>query len=210
MLPVHAMLLLGPTGVGKTPFGSCLEKNGLRGKRCLHFDFGQELRSVASQEFPPNDFNRREQNFIRDVLSKGLLLENEHFPIAEKVVNAFLRRRGFGHGDILVLNGLPRHVDQAKDIDRKMDVRGVIVLECAAEDIFERIRNNSGGDRVGRSDDGIEMVRHKLAIFDSRTAPLVSYYAKAGSEVFRLKVSPFSNAEDIYSDFLSFEHAALF
>lgn len=210
MLPVHAMLLLGPTGVGKTPFGFCLEKNGFRGKRCLHFDFGQELRIVAVQEFPPDDFSRGEQSFIRDVLSKGLLLENEHFPIAEKVVNAFLRRRDFSQGDILVLNGLPRHADQAKDIDRKMDVRGVIVLECAAEDIFERIRNNAGGDRVGRSDDGIEMVQKKLDIFQTRTTPLVSHYAKAGREVFRLKVSPFSNAEDLYSDFLSLEHAAFF
>jgi hypothetical protein len=47
------MLLIGPTGVGKTPFGSCLEKNGFRGRRCLHFDFGHELRTVAQQEVPP-------------------------------------------------------------------------------------------------------------------------------------------------------------
>ncbi|HSB31408.1 MAG TPA: nucleoside monophosphate kinase [Candidatus Sulfobium mesophilum] len=210
MSPVGAILLIGPTGVGKTPFGSCLEKNGFRGRRCLHFDFGQELRSVAGKELPPEGFNRREQAFIRDVLEKGLLLENEHFPIAEKVVDSFLRRKGFGRGDILVLNGLPRHEDQAKDIDRKMEVRGLIVLDCEAEDIFERIRHNTGGDRMGRSDDGVEMIRKKLAIFHTRTAPLISHYAKAGRGVFRLKVSSFSTAEGLYSDFLSFEHTALF
>ncbi len=210
MFPVGAILLIGPTGVGKTPFGSCLERNGFRGRRCLHFDFGQELRSVAGQEFPPEGFSSHEQTFIRDVLEKGLLLENEYFPVAEKVVDSFLRRKGFCRSDILVLNGLPRHEDQAKDIDRKMEVRGLVVLECEAEDIFERIRHNTGGDRMGRSDDGVEMIRKKLAIFHTRTAPLISHYTKAGGGVFRLKVSFFSTAEELYSDFLSLNHTTLF
>ncbi len=210
MLPAHAMLLLGPTGVGKTPFGCCLERNGLSGRRCLHLDFGHELRTIAVQAVPPDGFSLEEQSFIRDVLEKGLLLENEHFPIAEKVVDAFLRRKGFGRGDIVVLNGLPRHKDQAKDIEKKMEVRGVVVLECSAEDIFERIRYNAGGDRLGRPDDSIEMIRKKLAIFHARTAPLVSHYAKAGRDVFRLKVSSYSTAEELYSDFLSLDNTALF
>ncbi len=210
MPPVHALLLLGPTGAGKTPFGSCLERNGFRGRRCHHFDFGHELRTVATQEVPPDGFTRVEQIFIREVLEKGRLLENEHFPIAEKIINTFLQRRDFSRGDIMVLNGMPRHEDQAKDIDRKMDVKGLVVLECAAEDIFERIRHNTGGDRLGRSDDGIEMIRKKLEVFHKRTAPLVNHYTKAGRNVFRLKVGPFSTTEDLYSDFLSFEHGTLF
>ena len=202
---VRAMLLIGPTGVGKTPFGSCLEKNGFRGSRCMHFDFGHELRNLAQQEAAPEGFSRREHVFIRDVLEKGLLLENEHFPIAEKVIDAFIRRSGSGPDDILVLNGLPRHEDQARDIDRKMTITSLIVLECGVEDIFKRISYNTGGDRLGRSDDGIEMVRKKLDIFHARTAPLVDHYMKAGRGVFRLKVGSSSTAEDLYSDFLSLE-----
>lgn len=203
------MLLIGPTGVGKTPFGSCLEQNGFRGRRCLHFDFGHELRTVAQQEIAPEGFSLREHLFIREVLEKGLLLENEHFPIAEKVIDAFLLKNGFGRDDILVLNGLPRHRDQARDIDRKVDITGLIVLECTAEDIFERIRCNTGGDRLGRSDDGVEMVRKKLEIFHTRTAPLVSHYSKAGKVVFRVTVASFSTAEDLYSDFLSLGRQSL-
>lgn len=206
---VHAMLLIGPTGVGKTPFGSCLEKNGFRGSRCLHFDFGHELRALAQQEATPEGFSRLEHVFIRDVLEKGLLLENEHFPIAAKVIDAFMRRSGCGREDILVLNGLPRHEDQARDIDLKMTITSLIVLECAVEDIFKRIRHNTGGDRLGRSDDGIEMVRKKLEIFHARTAPLVNHYMKAGRDVFRLRVESSSTAEDLYSDFLSLESKPL-
>ncbi len=189
--------------MGKTPFGTCLEKNGFKGGRYLHFDFGHELRTVAQQEVTPQGFSCREHLFIRDVLEKGLLLENEHFPIAEKVIDNFLFRSNFGRNDVLVLNGLPRHKDQATDIDRKVGITDLVVLECSAEDIYERIRCNTGGDRMGRSDDGVEMVRKKLEIYETRTAPLVSHYVNAGINVFRLKVGASSSAEDLYSDFLS-------
>ncbi len=205
---VSAMLLIGPTGVGKTPFGSCLEKNGLKGMRCLHFDFGQELRNLAQQKSVPEGFSREEHAFIRDVLEKGLLLENEHFPIAAKIIDAFIGKTACGREDMIVLNGLPRHEDQARDIDRKIRVAYLIVLECAAEDIFKRISRNTGGDRIGRSDDGIEMVRKKLGIFHARTEPLVEHYEKAGRGVFRLKVGSSSTSEDLYSDFLSIVHSS--
>ena len=42
-----AILLLGPTGSGKSPLGDELEANGLNGRRCLHFDFGRRLRRAA-------------------------------------------------------------------------------------------------------------------------------------------------------------------
>ncbi|MCX7427258.1 MAG: hypothetical protein NTW96_16720 [Planctomycetia bacterium] len=42
-----AMLLLGPTGSGKTPLGDLLERRGLGGRRCVHFDFGAHLRRIV-------------------------------------------------------------------------------------------------------------------------------------------------------------------
>ena len=200
---VRAMLLIGPTGVGKTPFGGYLEKRGLGGNRCLHFDFGHQLRAIAGHGKPPDGFSREEHFFIRDVLEKGLLLENEHFHIAEKIIDMFLRDRNFSGKDILVLNGLPRHTDQARDMARKAKTEAVIVLDCEAEDVFRRIGENTGGDRSGRADDNIEMVRRKLNIFHKRTAPLIEHYAAAGCDVFRVKVTASSTVEDVYSDFIS-------
>jgi adenylate kinase len=200
---IDAILLIGPTGVGKTPFGECLERRGLDGRRCLHFDFGQQLRRIAGNSMPPGGFSREEHAFIRDVLEKGLLLENEHFPIAEKIIDMFLDDNGFGAKDMLVLNGLPRHLDQARDMDRKVKTAAVVVLECEAEDIFIRIRENPGGDRSERNDDGVEMVRKKLTIFRERTSPLIRHYSAAGRRVFIVKVGSSSTAEDIYSQFIA-------
>jgi adenylate kinase len=202
-MKIRAMLLIGPTGVGKTPFGEHIQKRGFDGRRCLHFDFGHQLRMIAEGETPPEGFSLGEHAFINDVLVKGLLLENEHFAMAEKIIDIFLKKSGFTGAEVLVLNGLPRHEDQARDIDRKLNVTSLLVLDCTAEDVFKRIMHNTGGDRAGRSDDGVEMVRKKLDIFHARTAPLVGHYEKAGKDVFRLKVTHSSTVEDLYADFLA-------
>jgi adenylate kinase family enzyme len=203
MKNVHAILLIGPTGAGKTPFGGYLEKRGLDGRRCHHFDFGHQLRRVGGLGRPPHGFSLEDHCFIKDVLGKGLLLENEHFQLAEKILDMFLRERDFRGTDMLILNGLPRHVGQARDVDGKVKTDGVIVLECEAEDVFRRVRDNAGGDRSGRDDDGVEMVRKKLDIFHQRTAPLIRHYASAGCSVIRVKVTPSSSVDDVYSDFIS-------
>lgn len=197
------LLLIGPTGSGKTPFGDHLERNGFAGKRCVHFDFGHQLRSIADSDLPPAGFNRAEHSFIKEVLAGGLLLENEHFYIAGKILDSFARSRYFKEEDVMVLNGLPRHSGQARDMEGIVNVLGLVVLECRAEDVYERIRLNTGGDRAERDDDGIQLVRKKLEIFSSRTEPLVEYYARAGTGIFRLEVDVSSTTEDVYRDFLS-------
>ena len=199
---VKSLLLIGPTGAGKTPLGDLIEKRGVHGRRCLHFDFGHQLRMAAGMEGPPEEFTREEHSFIRGVLLQGLLLENEHFLIAEKILHRFLRVNDFGPEDILLLNGLPRHTDQARDVDRIAEVKGLVILECTPEDVHGRILSNAGRDRTGRKDDGIGMIRKKLAIYRDRTTPLVEHYSNAGSKVARIRVTASSTAEELYSAFI--------
>ncbi len=209
MKPVKSLLLIGPTGAGKTPLGELMEKRGYGGGRCFHFDFGHQLRTFASCGTPPPGFADSEISFIRGVLEEGLLLEDEHFYIAEKILNLFLDRCGFGGSDTLVLNGLPRHVGQAKDVDRVAGVHSLVLLECSPEDVHKRIVADTGGDREGRADDDMALVKTKLEIYGTRTAPLVEHYAKAGGRVFRLKVTASSAAEDVYSDLLALSSGIL-
>jgi adenylate kinase len=203
MIPVRSLLLIGPTGAGKTPLGNLMEERGFNGGRCFHFDFGHQLRTFASCETPPEGFTEKEIVFIRGVLQEGLLLENEYFYIAEKILRLFLEQRSFGGSDTLLLNGLPRHVDQARDVDRLAGVQSLILLECSPEDVNRRIAANTGLDREGRVDDDIALVEKKLEIFRKRTTPLVEHYTKAGSTVFRIKVGSSSTAENVYSDLLA-------
>jgi len=194
----RSILLLGPTGVGKSPLGNQIEKRGIQGKRCLHFDFGHELRSIADFGLTPEGFQEKDLSFIRDVLEKGLLLENEHFHIAEKIVHYFLRRNDGREDDMLILNGLPRHVDQAKDMNGIVSVKSLIVLECEPKEVYKRIERNIGRDRTGRIDDSLDMVRRKLEIFKARSVPLINYYANRGCDIFTIQITATSTPETTY------------
>ncbi len=196
-LPVDAILLLGPTGVGKSPLGDHLAANGLLGRACHHLDFGSELRAIAAGE-DGTAYSKDELRFIRGVLEQGLLLENEHFPLAEKIIRAFFDRVGFAGQDLLILNGIPRHAGQAGDIAKIAGIGALIVLDCSADDVFSRISNNVGGDRTERVDDNRELIGKKLAIFRERTAPLIDYYSKKGSSIYRVEVTGTMTTEQTY------------
>jgi len=223
----HAILLLGPTGSGKTPLGEYLTAHGLWGRPCFHFDFGRQLRDAAASARPPANLSADDVAFLRGVLERGALLENEHFPIAEKILRAFLEgkmgtdlqdpqglrrlcpsspappRRAKGTDDngdrhlrcasepvpIIVLNGLPRHVDQARDLERIVDVRTVVFLSCRPEVVLRRIDSNAGGDRAGRSDDAEAAVRARLELFARRTGPLVEYYRRRSAAIRTIEVA---------------------
>ncbi len=89
-----AWLLVGPTGAGKTPLGRLLEEKGAAGRRCFHFDFGAELRAVAASPDRVPKLSEADVGVVRGSLATGALLEDHEFPIALRILEAFLRGRG--------------------------------------------------------------------------------------------------------------------
>ena len=201
--PVDSILLLGPTGVGKSPLGDAIADHGLFDRKCHHLDFGEELRNAVSNKEHSAAYSATELDFIHSVLERGLLLENEHFLLAEKIISLFLDRVGFSQRNVLVLNGIPRHVGQAQDIETIADIHALIVLDCTTETVFCRILDNVGGDRIARVDDKKELIEKKLMIFRERTAPLIEYYARTGSFVYRLGISGITTTDQAYLQLLS-------
>jgi len=192
-----AILLLGPTGSGKSPLGDLLEREGLLDRKCHHFDFGAQLRRVASLRKPSKPFSAKDISLIRHVLRSRALLEDEQFFIAAKLLDSFLASRQAGNKDFIILNGLPRHAGQAEAIRGRIDVKLVVLLECKAPDVLTRIKENSGGDRTARSDDDIESVVNKLEIFRKRTLPLLRYYRSEGIEIAKVKIKADTQAADV-------------
>ncbi len=192
-----ALLLLGPTGAGKTPLGEHLERNGLDGRRAVHFDFGAELRQAAAEPRGAAYLSRRDLDVVRNSLTRGTLLKNSQFPIALKVLRAFAKRRRVGKRDWLILNGLPRHLGQARDIEAEVRIAGVIVLSASAAVIKERIRTNAGGDRSRREDDRPEEIARRYKDYRERTKPLLRYYAVRGVPLLRIQVRPETTASEM-------------
>ena len=107
-------------------------------------------------------------------------------------------RQGF------VLDGFPRTVEQASALDRMVNGRGplvvldvvvpedVLVRRLATRRICGRCGSNAavhwttecekcGGGLVARVDDGDEIVRERLKVYQRQSNPLVAYYSARGT-----------------------------
>jgi len=184
---IRAVLLIGPTGSGKSPQGALLERSG--GFR--HFDFGAELRAAAAG---CRGLSKEDALFVRRLLAAHALLPDERFDLAEQLLRSCLDRTRFDPlRERLVLNGLPRHVGQARALEPLVRVEHVVVLDCAADAAHARVarrRRGEGLDHAARPDDAPEAVARKLALFAHQTAPLVAHYqADPAVRVTRLPVA---------------------
>jgi len=197
MNPYKTLLLVGPTGSGKTPLGDLLQEKGLWDKRCVHFDFGANLRKIAETPAGSSFFTKGEIDIITHSLSSGVLLENENFHIAEKILVLFAEEKNIGRDDLLILNGLPRHVGQARNIDSIVDINMLVYLEGTVKVIQERLHQNSGGDRTDRTDDSVQAIAKKLRIFHERTIPLLDYYESKNVKIEKIQISVDTAPDDI-------------
>lgn len=190
---IPALLLVGPTGSGKSPLGKILER--LSG--WIHLDFGELLREIAAGE-ESYGLSGEECDFVRGLLRENALFPDDAFALIGTVLESFLAKRAgvAGRPPGLVLNGLPRHVSQAVSLSAYVDVRRVAFLNASAELVHERVarrRRGVGGDHAGRADDSVADVRRKLLVFEERTRPLLAYYAERAVPITELVVA---SAED--------------
>ena len=78
--------------------------------------------------------------------------------------------------ELLVLDGLPRNLDQAHLIDDTIDVQKVIYLHCAnLSKMVERLRRRAL--RENRFDDANdEVVQRRLLEYEEKTRPVLDFY----------------------------------
>ena len=196
--PWPSLLLVGPTGSGKSPLGEEIERRGLDGRRCVHFDFGANLRRLAAALEPEPGFTALELQSVRNSLATGALFEARDLPMIVNILRSFAARKRLTSDSLFILNGLPRYKKQAESLADVVAVERVVYLEAGAAVIRERIRLDPGGDRATRADDGLEAVERRLAAFCKRTVPLVSYYRERGALIVEIPVTPSMTAAQAY------------
>lgn len=104
--------------------------------------------------------------------------------VPDAVTNAMVGDR-LTHADVaegFLLDGYPRNLDQADVLTKRLEAAGTpldAVIEIVADTEHVVARLLSRGQ--GRADDTEEVIRHRLDVYASETAPLVGYYRQRGA-----------------------------
>jgi adenylate kinase len=182
--PALNVVMLGPPGAGKGTQAERLARTRVLPK----ISTGDILREAVHDGTPMGLAARATMeagNLVPDDVMIGI--------VGERLGRADARR-GF------VLDGFPRTVQQAAALDRMMESRGplvvldivvpedVLVRRLATRRICDTCGANAavewtgacqrcGGTLIARTDDGVEIVRERLKVYQRQTKPLVDYYS---------------------------------
>lgn len=162
----RCVLLFGPPGVGKGTQGRILAN--IPG--FFHLSVGDVFRSI--------DISSPNGKEVYNYISRGELVPDElTMQIWKKAVDAYVALSWFKpHEDLLVLDGMPRNVAQVEIVKEYLEIHRIIYLECSdQEDMIHRIRRRA--IRENRTDDASEdVIRHRFALYERVTAPVLSQY----------------------------------
>ena len=154
------LVILGPPGAGKGTQAELLsEALGIP-----HISTGDLFRANISQGTPVGIEAKK-------YLDAGNLVPSE---ITVDMVRARLAEPDAVKG--FLLDGFPRSTEQADalvEILTKLDesLDGVLSLEVDADVVVERMLAR------GRDDDTDDVIRNRLSVYETETAPLLEYYA---------------------------------
>jgi adenylate kinase len=161
-------LLFGAPGSGKGTQGKTLGTI----PRFFHCACGDVFRSI--------DTRTKVGRAFLEYSSKGQLVPDE---ITVELWKARIDSMVDGHSfkpdiDILILDGIPRNLGQAKIMDDLIDVEKVFHLSCPDRDkLFYRLKKRALKDN--RLDDANEdVIRRRLALYETESKPVLGYYGK--------------------------------
>ena len=160
------VLLFGMPGVGK----------GTQGKILGHIPGFFHL--ACGEVFRALDVNSPLGKQVMQYSSRGELVPDEltiemwrNNVHAQTVLSLFKPK-----ADLLILDGIPRNVPQAKAMEAHLDVLTVIHLVCSDRDaMVHRMRRRAL--KENRLDDADEkIIRRRFEVYDRETKPVLEYY----------------------------------
>lgn len=164
----RTILLFGTPGSGKGTQGKVL--GTIPG--FYHFSCGDVFRSI--------DINSVLGKIFYEHSSRGELVPDEvTVKMWAQTIGAHTVLSTFKpHNDLLVLDGIPRTLEQAKIMSEHIDVLKVIHLICEDQQaMFERLRRRAL--KENRFDDADEkVIRRRWKVYKEETSPVLDYYSK--------------------------------
>jgi adenylate kinase len=168
IMKYQTILLFGAPGAGKGTQGKILGTI----PNFFHCACGDVFRSLSAA-------NPLAKVFI-EYTSLGKLVPDEP---TVKLWRQFIRNseragRFNPETDTLVLDGIPRNLQQAEILDDTLDVKAVFYLHCTNFDsLVQRLQRRAL--KENRLDDAnLDVIRHRLKVYDQETKPVLNFYGK--------------------------------
>jgi adenylate kinase len=183
------MILIGAQGAGKGTYAQILTKD----LNIPHISTGDMFREAIKKETP---LGIEAKKYIDD----GNLVPDE---LTVKLVDERLKRDDCKEG--YILDGFPRTLAQAEQLDTITKVTNVIILDVKEEVVMQRLGgriqcrkcsfifhktnlppkqegvcDKCGGELYTREDDQPEAIKKRLATFHEQTGPLIKFYEDKG------------------------------
>jgi adenylate kinase len=110
---------------------------------------------------------------------KAIMAAGEYVP--DSLTNAVVEDR-LAEADAkagFLLDGYPRTPDQVHELDRMLDAQGasldvVVLITADVDEVVSRLLHRAVIE--GRADDTEDVIRHRLALYEEQTAPLIALY----------------------------------
>ena len=179
------LVIFGAPGSGKgTQSEKLIETYGL-----FHISTGEVLRDQIAKG---TELGKTADKFI----SNGQLIPDE---LMVNILSDLLDSNPATR-DGVIFDGFPRTIPQAVALNEMLAKRGaqvnaVVVLEVADDELIDRLIKR--GVESGRSDDNLETIKKRLAVYHSQTQPLREFYVNEGKY---LSIKGSGSIDDIFAD----------
>jgi adenylate kinase len=155
------LLFLGPPGAGKGTQAQRLAQS----QDLLHLSTGDLLRAEVQSGTPLGQE-------AEAVMARGEL-------VSDGLVIAIVRSRLEHHQGGWLLDGFPRNLAQAETLDTLLTelnqaIERVVLMELDDGILIQRLLAR------GRADDNEDVIRHRLEVYRTQTAPLIEHYKDRG------------------------------
>ena len=179
------LVIFGAPGSGKgTQSEKLIETYGL-----FHISTGEVLRDQIAKG---TELGKTADKFI----SNGQLIPDE---LMVNILSDLLDSNPATR-DGVIFDGFPRTIPQAVALNEMLAKRGaqvnaVVGLEVADDELIDRLIKR--GVESGRSDDNLETIKKRLAVYHNQTQPLRDFYVNEGKY---LSIKGSGSIDDIFAD----------